>query len=40
MTFMSLQQGVNTASHQVDYLLHRLDGMDEETIERIKKKDF
>jgi chorismate mutase len=25
---------------QVDYLLHRLDGMDEETIERLTKKDF
>jgi len=38
--FHALATGVNTASHQVDYLLHRLDGMDEETVERIKKKDF
>jgi chorismate mutase len=25
---------------KVDYLLHRLDGLDEETIEMLRKKDF
>ncbi|KAF5360809.1 hypothetical protein D9756_004903 [Leucocoprinus leucothites] len=29
-----------TKEVEVDYLLHRLDGMDEEMIERLRKKDF